>query len=92
MDECADRYAFVADAMGVKEKGMSDEEASQAAIEAIFALTKKIGLPQKLSEAGVEESGLEAIAELSLSDGSIVYNPKMIFEAEQVMEVLKKAF
>jgi len=92
MDECADRYAFVADAMGVKEKGMSDEEASQAAIEAIFELTKKIGLPQKLSEAGVEESGLEAIAELSLSDGSIVYNPKMIFEAEQVMEVLKKAF
>lgn len=92
MDECADRYALVADAMGVKEKGMSDEEASQAAIEAVFELTKKIGLPQKLSEVGVEESGLEAAADLSLSDGSIVYNPKMIFEAEQVMEVLKKAF
>jgi aldehyde dehydrogenase (NAD+) len=92
MDECADRYAFVADAMGVKEKGMSDEEASQAAIDAVFALSQKIGLPQKLSEAGVEESGLGAIAELSLFDGAIVYNPKMIFEADQVMEVLKKAF
>jgi aldehyde dehydrogenase (NAD+) len=92
MDECAESYALVAEAMGVKEKGMSDEEASQAAIDAIFELTKKIGLPQKLSEAGVEESGLEAIAELSLYDGAIVYNPKMIFEPEQVMEVLKKAF
>ncbi len=92
MDECADRYALVAEAMGVKEKGMSDEEATHAAIEAIFALTKRIGLPQKLSEVGVEESGLEEVAELSLSDGSIVYNPKMIFEADQVMEVLKKAF
>ncbi len=92
MDECADRYALVAEAMGVKEKGMSDEEAAQAAIDAVFELSKKIGLPQKLSEAGVEESGLEAIAELSLSDGTIVYNPKMIFEADQVMEVLKKAF
>lgn len=71
---------------------MSDEEATHAAIEAIFALTKRIGLPQKLSEVGVEESGLEEVAELSLSDGSIVYNPKMIFEADQVMEVLKKAF
>lgn len=92
MDECADRYALVAEAMGVKEKGMSDEEAAQAAIDAVFELSKKIGLPQKLSEVGVEESGLEAIAELSLSDGTIVYNPKMIFEADQVMEVLKKAF
>lgn len=92
MDDVSDRYALVADAMGVKEKGMSDEEASQAAIESIFALTKKIGLPQKLSEVGVPESGLEAIADLSLSDGSIVYNPKPIFESEEVMEVLKKAF
>jgi aldehyde dehydrogenase (NAD+) len=92
MDECADRYALVAEAMGVKEKGMSDDEASQAAIDAVFALSQKIGLPQKLSEAGVEESGLGAIAELSLFDGAIVYNPKMIFEADQVMEVLKKAF
>ncbi len=92
MDECADRYALVAEAMGVKEKGMSDDEASQAAIDAVFALSQKIGLPQKLSEVGVAESGLEAIAELSLFDGAIVYNPKMVFEADQVMEVLKKAF
>ncbi len=92
MDECADRYALVAEAMGVKEKGMSDEEATLAAIEAASELAKKIGLPQKLSEVGVEESGLEEVAELSLSDGAIVYNPKMIFEAEQVMEVLKKAY
>lgn len=92
MDECADRYALVAEAMGVKEKGMSDEEATLAAIDAVFALSKRIGMPQKLSEAGVEESGLEQVAELSLSDGAIVYNPKMVFEAEQVMEVLREAF
>lgn len=92
MDECADRYALVADAMGVKEKGMSDEEASLAAIDAVNTLTKKIGLPRRLSEAGVEEAGLEEVAELSLSDGAIVYNPKLIYESEQVMEVLRKAF
>ncbi|OFW57901.1 MAG: hypothetical protein A2W01_02945 [Candidatus Solincola sediminis] len=91
-DEAADRYALVAQAMGVAEKGMSDVEASQAAVEAVFDLTRKIGLPQKLREVNVPESGLEAIAELSLSDGSIVYNPKLIFEAEQVMEVLRKAY
>ena len=92
MDECADRYALVAEAMGVREKGMSDEEASEAAANAIWELTKKIGLPQKLSEVGVEETGLADVAELSLSDGSIVYNPKVIFEAEEVLGVCKKAF
>jgi len=92
MDECADRYALVAEAMGVREKGMSDEEASEAAANAIWELTKKIGLPQKLSEVGVEETGLADAAELSLSDGSIVYNPKVIFEAEEVLGVCKKAF
>jgi alcohol dehydrogenase len=92
MDECADRYALVAEAMGVREKGMSDEEASEAAANAIWELTRKIGLPQKLSEVGVEETGLADVAELSLSDGSIVYNPKVIFEAEEVLGVCKKAF
>lgn len=92
MDEAAERYRLVAEAMGVCEKGMSDEEAGQAAVNEIFELTKKIGLPQKLSEVDVPESGLEAVAELALSDGSIVYNPKDIFEPEQVMEVLKKAY
>jgi len=92
MDEVADRYALVAEAMGIKEKGMSDEEASKAAIEAVFELTKKIGLPQKLSEVGVPESGLEAAADLTLSDSQVIYNPKPIFDAEEVMGVLRKAY
>ena len=71
---------------------MGDEEATLAAIDAVFALSKRIGLPQKLSEVGVEESGLGQVAELSLSDGAIVYNPKLIYESEQVMEVLKEAY
>jgi len=92
MDECPDRYALVAEAMGVKEKGMSDEEAAEAAINAVWELTKRMGVPQKLREVGVTEDVLPQAADMSLSDGSLVYNPKMIFEAEQVLEVYKEAF
>ncbi|MGQ9475321.1 MAG: iron-containing alcohol dehydrogenase [Actinomycetota bacterium] len=92
MDECPDRYAFVAEAMGVKEKGMSDEEAADAAINAVWELTKRMGVPQKLRDVGVTEEVLPQAADMSLSDGSLVYNPKMIFEAEQVLEVYKEAF
>jgi alcohol dehydrogenase class IV len=92
MDECMDRYALVAEAMGVKEKGMSDEDAAGAAVDAVFELTKKINLPQSLREVGVEEEGLMEASEMALCDGSVVYNPKILFEAEEVMEVYKKAF
>ncbi len=92
MDEAADRYALVAEAMGVKEKGMSDEEAGGAAVDAVFELTRKLGVPQALREVGVEEEGLLEASEKALCDGAIVYNPKFIFETDQVMEVYKKAF
>jgi aldehyde dehydrogenase (NAD+) len=92
MDEAADCYALVAEAMGVKEKGMSDEEAGGAAVDAVFELTKRLGVPQSLREVGVEEEGLAEASELALSDGSIVYNPKMVFEADEVISVYKKAF
>lgn len=91
LDECADRYAFVAEAMGVKEKGMSDEEAAEAAIAAVWELTKKMGVPQTLREVNVPEEMLPEIADLTLGTGPVVFNPKMIFEAEQVLEVLKNA-
>ncbi len=92
MDECADRYALVARAMGVWEKGMSDLEAAEAAANAVWDLTKRMGVPQRLRDVGVPEEGLKEAAEMALYDGSIVYNPKLIMEAEQVLEVYRKAW
>jgi aldehyde dehydrogenase (NAD+) len=92
MDEAADRYALVAEAMGVREKGMSDEDAAGAAVDAVFELTRKMGVPQSLREVGVLEEGLMEASEMALCDGSVVYNPKVVFEADEVMEVYKKAF
>jgi alcohol dehydrogenase class IV len=92
LEDCSDRYALVARAMGVYEKGMSDEDASNAAIEAVWEFTRKMGVPQKLSEVGVAEAGLAEAAELAMYDGSMVYNPRIVMEAEEVLGVYKKAF
>lgn len=92
LEECPDRYAYVARAMGVHEKGMSDEDACNAAIDAIWEFTSGMGVPQKLSEVGVTEDGLAEAAELTLSDGALVYNPRMVMDAEEVLEVYRKAF
>ena len=92
MDECADRYAMIAQAMGLDVKGMGDEEAGEAAASAILDLTQQMGVPQKLNDVGVPEDGLQDLADLALSDGSIVYNPKPVFDTEEILGVLKKAF
>jgi len=89
---CADRYALVAQAMGLNTCDVSDEAAGRAAAEAIWELTRRMGLPQRLREAGVPEEGLAAAAELSLSDGSIVYNPRLVFEAEEVLAIFREAW
>jgi lactaldehyde reductase len=92
LDECADIYAMIAQAMGTDTKGLSDMEAGEAAGNALWDLTKKLGIPQKLSEAGVPEDGLEAVADMSMSDGAIVYNPKIVFDSAVVLDILKKAY
>jgi alcohol dehydrogenase len=92
IDACPDRYALVAEAMGVRKPGMSDQETSEAAVKAIEKLTKKIGLPGRLREVDVPKEGLKDCAELSLSDGSIVYNPKPVYEAEEVLKVYEAAW
>ncbi len=92
MPECSGRYALVAQTMGLDVRGLSDEEAGNAAVQAIQALVKKIGLPRKLREVGVPESRLEEAADCSLSDGSIVYNPRMVTELEEVLQVYRAAW
>jgi len=92
LDECPDRYAMVAEAMGVRKDGMSDMEAGEAAANAIWELTKKLGLPQRLRDVGVPEDGLEECADAALSDGCIVYNPKTIIDSQETLGVYKKAW
>lgn len=92
LEDAADRYALIATTMGLDTRGKSDTEAAEMAIDAIAEFTKKLGIPQRLRDAGVPEEGLLEVAELALSDGAIVYNPTMVFETDQIMDVLKKAW
>ncbi|HOC76558.1 MAG TPA: iron-containing alcohol dehydrogenase [Deltaproteobacteria bacterium] len=91
LESCPDAYAMVAEAFGIREKGMDDMEAAKAAITAMRAFTKKIGHPQKLSEMKVTEADIVKAADLSLGDGAIVNNPRLVLDASEVLEIYKKA-
>lgn len=91
-EDTHDSYLSVADAMGIDTRGMSAADAGEAAANAIWDFTKKMGVPQKLSEVGVPEDGLEKVADVAISDGAIVYNARMVMGAEEIVEILKKAY
>lgn len=48
-------------------------------------------LPQKLREVNTPEDKVEEIAELAISDGAIVYNPKPMDPGEN-LKVLRQAW
>jgi alcohol dehydrogenase len=91
LESCAERYALVAEAMGVRTAGMSNEEAARSAVEAVRELALRLGLPTRLRDAGVPRDSLRECAEQSLSDGSIVYNPRQADEAGLV-KLLEEAW
>ena len=92
LDDAAESYAMVADALGVREKGLGTREAAAAAVTAIGSFLGRIGHPVRLSEAGVKEGDLDKAAALSLSDGAIVNNPRPILDAEEVLTVYRSAW
>jgi alcohol dehydrogenase class IV len=91
-DDAAEGYAMVAEALGVREKGMDERGAAGAAIVEISALLRRIGHPLRLSETGAKEEDLIKAAALSLSDGAIVNNPRMVLDEEEVLAVYRAAF
>ena len=92
LDACPEKYSQIAEAMGKDIRGLELLKAGEQAAVAIWEFAKAIGMPQTLREMNVEESGLEECANDALMDGSIVYNPKPVFDPNEILKVYKNAF
>jgi len=78
LPNCIEKYPRIAEAMGVDTTGMSKEEAAKAAVEAVKALSIKVGIPQHLSEIGIKESDIPALADQALADVCTPGNPRPV--------------
>ena len=92
LDASASRQRLIAEAIGVANRRMTDEDAGLAAADAVDALCRELGLPRTLREVDVPEDGLEFIAAATLQDRSLSTNPKPVTDAGPIMEVLRAAF
>ncbi len=61
------------------------------AVPAIDALRAQVGLPGRLSEAGVTEDDLEAIARLSQANANVARNPRPVSE-DDALAILRAAW
>lgn len=78
MPACMDKYPRIAEAMGVDITGMTPEEASQAAVEAVCQLALNVGIPQHLSELGITAADIPALAEQAIADVCTPGNPREV--------------
>ena len=91
LEACPDRYALVAEAMGVKEKGMNDKEAATAAINAMKDFLTRITHPVRLRDVGVPAEALEDCATATLSEPSILTNPRP-GDPSEVLKMFQEAW
>jgi aldehyde dehydrogenase (NAD+) len=91
-DEIPGLTADIAEAMGVAVNDMDASAVANAAADKMETFAGSVGLNQRLGDLGVSEEDLEKCADLSMSDGSIIYNPKMVMDAAEVLNVYLKAY
>jgi alcohol dehydrogenase len=91
-DEIPDLTADIAAAMGVAADDMDRSGQAIAAADKMAAFAQSVGLDQRLKDFNVTQEQLKECAELSMSDGSIIYNPKMVMDAEAVFSIYRMAF
>ena len=73
-----EKYAEIAKACGVYETGMTTDQAVEAACKAIEDLSKLVGIPQHLSELGIKEEDIQALADQAIADVCTPGNPREV--------------
>lgn len=72
------KYVDIAKALGVYKDGMSQQEAADAACAEIDNLSRLVGIPTHLSELGIKESDIDALADQAIQDVCTPGNPREV--------------
>ena len=89
MPKCIEKFGVIAQTMGVDTTGMSAQEAAQAAVDAVKALSIRVGIPQTLTALGIKEEDIPALAAQAIADVCTPGNPRDVTEAE-IVELYNK--
>ena len=86
---CREKYVEIAKAMDAYKPGMTQIEAAQAACDAVRALAVEVGIPQHLSEIGIFEKDIDALADQAIADVCTPGNPRQVTR-DDIVALYKK--
>jgi alcohol dehydrogenase class IV len=92
LDVAAAELRGLAEAMGVSVAGKSDAEAARAAVDAVTELQIAAKVPRRLRDTGLDHALLPRIAEHTLGDRGLFFNPKRTASAEPILSLLEQAW
>lgn len=84
-----DKFRHIAKAIGMDVKERTDKECADYVIAAIRELAKEVGIPEKLSELGVQNPDVELLASNAMKDACAPGNPYQPSK-DEVMELFRK--
>lgn len=84
-----DKYVDIAKALEVYKDGMTREEAAEAACNEIQRMSVEVGIPQHLSDLGIYEKDIPALADQAIQDVCTPGNPRPVTR-EDIVELYKK--
>lgn len=87
---CADKYAQVAQALGVNIEGMDKWEAANRAVQEVRRLLRDVGIPERLSKMGLKEEDIPKLSKTAIMDACIVTNPRDATE-QDIASIYRKA-
>ncbi|MEW6637503.1 MAG: iron-containing alcohol dehydrogenase, partial [Actinomycetota bacterium] len=85
-----ERYARIAQALGVDVHGMEPLEAAMAGIEELYRLTGDVKIPT-MEELGFSEDEIPMLARIAFEDPQTIGNPREV-TVEDYEEIYRKAF
>ncbi|HLJ79893.1 MAG TPA: iron-containing alcohol dehydrogenase [Ktedonobacterales bacterium] len=92
LEATAAELARAAAAMGLDTTGQFPQAAAGAAVDAVAALTRQMGLPQRLRDAGVREEDIPTLARLAMQSRAVQANPLPVTDPAQIESLLRAAW
>lgn len=89
MEVSIPKYVEIAKAVGYYKDGMTDREAAEAACEAIEDLSRRVGIPQHLTDLGITEADIPALADQAITDVCTPGNPREVTR-EDILDLYHK--
>ncbi|MBI4201514.1 MAG: iron-containing alcohol dehydrogenase [Chloroflexi bacterium] len=81
--------ARLAEALGVREQGMSDRQAAEAAEQALRDLFTRLGVPTRLRDMGVRREDFRALAEAEIAEPGFGEEERRIADVEELVGLLE---